>query len=202
MNPEEGSLRPQILDRFGLRVIVRGLPTPEDRLEAYRRSVAFRTSPRQLIARFTPDTAQAAQELSTAREALPQVVLAPRAETFGLQLVRQMGIDSLRAEITLFEAARAYASAYGRLKAEPDDVRVVSPMALLLRGSAFLRGYLRRQTARRPAWQAARPRALSPQHKEPARAAREKSEAEPAAPTPPGIGPSGRDYFGFMWVSM
>src|SRR3990170_3984702 len=54
MNPEEGSLRPQILDRFGLRVIVRGLPSPQARLEAYRRSVAFRVNPRQLTARFDP----------------------------------------------------------------------------------------------------------------------------------------------------
>ena len=145
MNPEEGSLRPQILDRFGLRVIVRGLASPDDRLEAYRRSVVFRVSPRQLVARFDADTAQASEELSAARSALPQVALAPAAESFGLGLVRKMGIDSLRAEMTLFEAARAYASADGRQVASPDDVRVVAPMSLRLRGSAFLRGYLRRQ---------------------------------------------------------
>ncbi|HMK07543.1 MAG TPA: ATP-binding protein [Anaerolineales bacterium] len=145
MNPEEGSLRPQILDRFGLRVIVRGLSVPDDRLEAYRRSISFRNSPRQLIARFEVDTAQAAEELAAARQALPQVTLTPAAEAFGLTLVRRMGIDSLRAEITMFEAARAYAAADARLAAAPDDVRVVAPMSLRLRGSAFLRGYLRRQ---------------------------------------------------------
>jgi len=176
MNPEEGSLRPQILDRFGLRVIVRGLATPDERLEAYRRSVAFRSRPRQLIARFASDTSLAAQELATAREALPQVVLAPPAEAFGLQLVRRMGIDSLRAEITLFEAARAYASADGRQRAEPDDVRVVAPMALRLRGSAFLRGYLRRQNREearlRGLLASARP--VRRKHKEPARAGSRK----------------------------
>ncbi|MBM2842441.1 MAG: magnesium chelatase, ChlI subunit [Anaerolineales bacterium] len=181
MNPEEGSLRPQILDRFGLRVIVRGLATPDERLEAYRRSVAFRNSPRQLISRFASDTALAAQELATAREALPQVVLAPPAEAFGLQLVRRMGIDSLRAEITLFEAARAYASADGRQRAEPDDVRVVAPMALRLRGSAFLRGYLRRQNREEARLRGllAPARPVRRKHKEPARAGSRKVRPRP-----------------------
>lgn len=145
MNPEEGDLRPQILDRFGLRVIVRGLTIPADRLEAYRRSIAFRTSPRLLAGRFSQDTLLASDELNAARQSLPQVSLETEAETFGLSLVRQMGIDSLRAEITMFEAARAYAGADGRPSATADDIRVVAPMALRLRGSTFLRGYLRRQ---------------------------------------------------------
>jgi magnesium chelatase subunit I len=177
MNPEEGSLRPQILDRFGLRVIVRGLPAPDDRLEAYRRSIAFRNSPRQLIARFESDTLQAAEELVAARNHLPQVTLTTAGEDFGLRLVRQMGIDSLRAEITLFEAARAYASADGRLRAEAEDVRVVAPMSLRLRGSAFLRGYLRRQDREearlRGLLAGARPAARK--HKEPARAGSRKT---------------------------
>ncbi|HSR46571.1 MAG TPA: ATP-binding protein [Anaerolineales bacterium] len=146
MNPEEGDLRPQILDRFGLRVIVRGLTAPSDRLEAYRRSVTFRNSPRLLASRFNEDTLLASDELNHAVSALPGVSLDPEAEAFGLTLVRQMGIDSLRAEITLFEAARAYASADGRASAGADDVRVVAPMSLRLRGSTFLRGYLRRQS--------------------------------------------------------
>jgi magnesium chelatase subunit I len=172
MNPEEGSLRPQILDRFGLRVIVRGLGSPDDRMEAYRRSVAFRNSPRQLIARFDADTALAGEELAAARDTLPRVALSAQAEAFGLGLVRQMGIDSLRAEITLFEAARAYASADGRTSAGPDDVRVVAPMALRLRGSAFLRGYLRRQDREEARLRRllSAPRPARRKHKEPARA--------------------------------
>jgi magnesium chelatase subunit I len=176
MNPEEGSLRPQIFDRFGLRVVVRGLSVPDDRLEAYRRSVAFRNSPRQLIARFEADTALAGEDLAAARQALPQVVLQPQAETFGLDLVRRMGIDSLRAEITLFEAARAYASADGRLSAGPDDMRVVAPMALRLRGSTFLRGYLRRQDREEARLRSlvAASRTVRRKNKEPARAGSRK----------------------------
>src|SRR5690606_20917891 len=54
MNPEEGRLRPQILDRFGLRVIVRGLDDVSQRLEAYRRVQAYLANPRQLVNQFSP----------------------------------------------------------------------------------------------------------------------------------------------------
>jgi magnesium chelatase subunit I len=145
MNPEEGGLRPQILDRFGLRVIVHGLVQPLDRLEAYRRSLAFRNSPRQMIAHYLEETVLAGEELVQARQTLPSVRLSEEAEAFGLRLVRELSIDSLRAEITMFEAARAYAAADGRTEANPEDVRVAAPMALRLRRSEFIRDYFRTQ---------------------------------------------------------
>ncbi len=153
-------------------MIVRGLTAREDRLEAYRRSLAFRNSPRQLVGRFEGDTAQAAGELEAARGALRSVVLTAQAEAFGLGLVKRMGIDSLRAEITLFEAARAYAGADGRASATVDDIRTVAPMSLRLRGSTFLRDYLRRQASEEARLdRLLRPgRAASGKRKEPARA--------------------------------
>lgn len=140
MNPEEGRLRPQILDRFGLRVAVTGLRRQADRLEAYRRSVAYRNSPRQVIQAYGDATEQARAEIMAARAVLPSAVLSPQAERFGLGLIERLGIDSLRAEITLFEAARAHAVADGRTSATPADVRAVAPMALRLRRSIRLRG--------------------------------------------------------------
>ena len=61
--------------------------------------------------------------------------------SIGINLIRQLEIDSLRAEITLFEAARAYAAIDGRSKIELSDLRVVSPMALRLRRSIFMSKY-------------------------------------------------------------
>lgn len=145
MNPEEGRLRPQILDRFGLRVLVRGLQSKQLRLEAYRRAVAFRTNPRQVIREYGRATAAVQEELQAAREALPKVELTRQAERFGLDLIEQLGIDSLRAEITLFEAARAYALADGRFAAAPRDIRAVAPMAIRLRRSAFMKDFFRSQ---------------------------------------------------------
>ncbi len=143
MNPEEGRLRPQILDRFGLRVIVRGLESTEKRLEAYERAVAFRTNPRQVIQSYEDATFVAREELSEARHALDDTSLTEEAGRFGLALIREMGIDSLRAEITLFEAARAYSVADGREETTPDDVRAVAPMALRLRRSEFMDDFFR-----------------------------------------------------------
>lgn len=145
MNPEEGHLRPQILDRFGLRVVTRGLAHKQDRLEAYRRAVAHQQNPRRVVLDFADATEQFRQEIALARQALPQEELSAEAERFGLQLVQKLGIDSLRAEITLFEAARAHAVADGRETAEPQDVRAVAAMSLRLRRSTFMRDYFNRQ---------------------------------------------------------
>ncbi|HLF36844.1 MAG TPA: ATP-binding protein [Anaerolineales bacterium] len=145
MNPEEGRLRPQILDRFGLRVLVRGLQSKPLRLEGYRRAISFRGNPRQVIREYAHSTESVRTELQTAREALPKVELSRQAERFGLGLIKQLGIDSLRAEITLFEAARAHAVADGRLLASPKDVRAVAPMAIRLRRSEFMKDFFRSQ---------------------------------------------------------
>jgi magnesium chelatase subunit I len=145
MNPEEGRLRPQIMDRFGLRVVVRGLPAAQDRLEAYRRSVAFRRGPRAVFNTYLPATELARQELEQARLLLSQATLSKEAGQFGLEMIGSLGIDSLRAEITLFEGARAYAVADGRTEASPADVAAIAPMALRLRRSDFIRDYMSSQ---------------------------------------------------------
>jgi magnesium chelatase subunit I len=146
MNPEEGQLRPQILDRFGLRVIVRGLDDREDRLEAYRRSIEFLNNPNKLAAAFTESTAIARNELEEARIALEGVKLIDEAVEFGSNLIEEMGIESLRAEITLFEAARAHAIADGRDEVDIEDIRTTAKMALRLRRSNFIKDYLASQS--------------------------------------------------------
>jgi magnesium chelatase subunit I len=146
MNPEEGQLRPQILDRFGLRVIVRGLTDREERLEAYRRSVEFLKNPRRLVNAYAQGTSLAQEELDESNKSIKEVALSTEAEELGLELIQRMGIESLRAEITLFEAARAYSIADGRMEATMQDVHAVAPMALRLRRSSFIKDYLSTQS--------------------------------------------------------
>jgi magnesium chelatase subunit I len=141
MNPEEGTLRPQIQDRFGLRVLVDGLENREDRLEVYRRVRAFREHPHRLVAALARDTITFGEELERSAELLPLVELTPEAEHLALRMVNQLGISSHRAEITCLEAARAYAAADGRKQATMDDVAAVAPMALRQRRSDFIRSY-------------------------------------------------------------
>jgi magnesium chelatase subunit I len=143
MNPEEGRLRPQILDRFGLRVVVRGLEDPKERLEAYRRTIAFRTNMRGVIEQYAEASEGIHREVVAARELLPKVELSSKAERYGLDLIQRLGIDSLRAEITLFESARAHAVADGRDEAGVDDVEAVASMALRLRRSAFMEDFFK-----------------------------------------------------------
>lgn len=145
MNPEEGNLRPQIMDRFGLRIIVRGLENPEERREAYHRSRAYRLNPRSTVSQYADITELARTEVQAARDLLSHVTIPKLVETVGSHLVQRLGIDSLRAEITLFEAARAYTAADGRQEVTLGDLKVVTPMALRLRQSAFMIEYFKSQ---------------------------------------------------------
>jgi len=145
MNPEEGRLRPQIMDRFGLRVIVRGLENAEERLEAYRRVQSYLANPRQMVGQFAVEMEAAAAEIRSARERVKKVVIPDYVATPAIHLVQQMGIDSLRAEITWFESARAYAAADGREEVTADDLKMVAPMTLRLRRSYFMNEYFKGQ---------------------------------------------------------
>jgi magnesium chelatase subunit I len=150
MNPEEGGLRPQILDRFGLRVLVtgpKGENASQERLEVYRRVQAYTTSPRRMAAEYSADTALAKAEIQAARDILPAVTLSDEAANIGLAIIDQLGIDSLRAAITLFEAARAYAAIDARLEVTSADLREVAPMALRLRRSTFMKEFFEKQEA-------------------------------------------------------
>jgi len=147
MNPEEGNLRPQILDRFGLRVIVHGLESQEERLEAYRRVQAYLTQPRLIVEQFSIETEIAQAEIQAARNILPEVSLPDDVASVGLHLINNLQVDSLRAEITLFEAARSYAAVDNRDMVTQSDLRVVAPMALRLRRSKFITEFFELQKA-------------------------------------------------------
>ena len=145
MNPEEGKLRPQIQDRFGLRVLVRGLVDSDNRLEVYRRVSAYQANPHALRAVWAAETLAAAAEIAQARARLPQVKLTPQVERTGMAWVKRLGIDSHRAEIVLFEAARAHAASDGRVQADLSDLRAVAGMALRQRRSRFMDDYFAEQ---------------------------------------------------------
>jgi magnesium chelatase subunit I len=145
MNPEEGRLRPQILDRFGLRVNVRGLGEKPDRLEVYQRVRAYRQKPTQFIRTWDKATAETREEIILARELLKQTSISDEALEIGLSLVHDLDIDSHRAEYTMFEAARAHAAADGRDVATINDVRAVAPMALRQRRSQFMVNFFESQ---------------------------------------------------------
>jgi magnesium chelatase subunit I len=145
MNPEEGRLRPQLMDRFGLRAVVRGLSDKEERYLVYEQAAAYRQNPDAFAAAYADTTLVLAEEIQTARDRLPQVTVSEPAKELGLNLVQQMGIDSNRAEITLFEAARAHAAADNRDLVTAEDVQAVALLSLRLRQSPTLDQFLAEQ---------------------------------------------------------
>jgi len=145
MNPEEGTLRPQIQDRFGLRVVVRGLSDVGERLEAYQRVRSYLENRRRTVAGFQVETEIARAELQAARNLMHHVTLPEAVAKSGLELINHLKIDSLRAEITLFEAARAYAAADARSSVTHQDLEEVALMALRLRRSEFITNYFDHQ---------------------------------------------------------
>ena len=145
MNPEEGTLRPQIMDRFGLRVIVRGLEDPEDRYHAYEQSLRHRQNAEELSAEYAKATLDVAAEVQKAADLLPKVTISPDAKELGLNIVAAAKIESGRAEISMFEAARAHAASDGRLIVEPADIQAVALLALRQRQSPKLAAFFASQ---------------------------------------------------------
>jgi magnesium chelatase subunit I len=154
MNPEEGRLRPQIMDRFGLRVPVQGLTEAHDRFEVYQRVRRYQLNRRRFLTEWAVVTAEAREEIILARELLKETELDNAAVEVGLALIQELGIDSHRAEYAMFEAARAHAAADGRDVARVGDIRAVAPMALRQRRSQFMVDYFTRQNEEDAAIQA------------------------------------------------
>lgn len=144
MNPEEGMLRPQILDRFGLRVWVAPLAEAQQRLEVYRRAQAFRLDAGAFRALYADQTAALREEVAVAREILPHVIIPHHIESAAITLIQALNIPSHRAEIALFEGMRARAAADFRGEVTPTDLQRIAPLALRQRRSAELTTYTER----------------------------------------------------------
>ncbi len=126
MNPEEGELRPQLLDRFGLAVEVTTSTDPVERAEAVRRRLTFDADPAAGARRHAP----AEQEL-VARLARTWPAQVPDALVVQIgALCAAAGVDGLRADLVISRAAAALAGWDGRDDVTVDDVRRVAPMAL------------------------------------------------------------------------
>jgi len=129
-NPEEGELRPQLLDRFGLSVEV---TTPADiptRVEVVRRRDAYDRDPAAFTAHHARGEAAVRKRLLAARERLASVTLSDEALTRAATLCQALGTDGLRAELTLIRAARALAALEGRDVVSDAELRAVAPSAL------------------------------------------------------------------------
>jgi magnesium chelatase subunit D len=126
MNPEEGELRPQLLDRFGLSVDVASPGEPALRAEAVRRRLDFDADPDGFTATWAAATRELGEQLAASSSA---VLPAPVVEA-AAALAHELGADGLRADLALCRAAAALAGLEGRDEATVEDVRRVAPLAL------------------------------------------------------------------------
>ena len=129
-NPEEGELRPQLLDRFGLSVDV---STPTDlqaRIEVVKRRDAFERDPAAFTAAWAKEDTKIRKRIVAGRKLLPDVVVGDAVLEHVARLCMALGTDGLRGELTVMRAARALASYEGARAATLDHVRRVAPPAL------------------------------------------------------------------------
>lgn len=110
MNPEEGEIRPQLLDRFGLCVDVTGLPDPADRAEVVRRRIAFERDPAAFTARYAGDEGAERQHIRYARRHALSVTCSDATLTEITQVCAALGVDGLRGDIVTYKAAIALAA--------------------------------------------------------------------------------------------
>jgi magnesium chelatase subunit I len=129
-NPEEGELRPQLLDRFGLSVDVKTPKELSARVEVVRRRDAFERDPDQFVDRYQRDEAKLRRRIVAARERLERVELRDDVLERAAQLCIRLGTDGLRGELTLMRAARAVASLDGDERVTLSHLRRVAPAAL------------------------------------------------------------------------
>jgi magnesium chelatase subunit D len=122
MNPEEGDLRPQLLDRFGLSVTVAGSTDPAVRAEVVRRRMAYEADPQAFVERFRAEDERVAATIATAAALLPRVVLSDRMLRLITGACARLGVDGMRADIVAARCARAIAALEGRTDVAEQDV--------------------------------------------------------------------------------
>ncbi|KQP83450.1 VWA domain-containing protein [Aeromicrobium sp. Leaf291] len=130
MNPEEGELRPQLLDRFGLAVEVAAPREPATRAEVVRRRLAFDADPTGFAARFADAEAALTARISAAQDLVTQVPLDDATLVSIAELCSAFGVDGLRADIVTARTAAAHAAWHGRTTITRDDVRAAARLAL------------------------------------------------------------------------
>lgn len=144
MNPEEGDLRPQLLDRFGLVVDVYGEEDVEARVEVIKRRLAYEGDPVGFAAAYREEQATLSRKIAAAQRLLPQVTYSPQCLRLIAEIAVQLGVDGHRADLTFIKAAMAHAAYMGRTKVEKADLLTAARLALphRLRRKPFEEGVL------------------------------------------------------------
>jgi magnesium chelatase subunit I len=129
-NPEEGELRPQLLDRFGLSVEVKTPGTLDERVEVVKRRDAFEQDPQGFTEQWKKEDDKVRKGIVAGRKRLATVQIPDSARAFAAQLCMALGTDGLRGDLTLVRAARALAAWQGDKAVTQAHLQRVAPPAL------------------------------------------------------------------------
>lgn len=130
MNPEEGELRPQLLDRFGLAVEVMGLLDVPARVAVIERRMGYEADPAAFITAWAPQEAALADRIQSARALLSTVRIDYSDMAAVASLCIELGVDGHRADLTILETARTHAAWSGRSILSAEDIRLAAELAL------------------------------------------------------------------------
>jgi len=130
MNPEEGDLRPQLLDRFALCVDVAGVKDPKSRMQILERNLAYEADPTAFQIEWQSFEYALTQEIHEARERVSSVKYAQRDLATIANLVASLGVDGHRADLVILRASRAHAALMGRTEITDQDILMSAELAL------------------------------------------------------------------------
>ena len=130
MNPEEGELRPQLLDRFGLTVDVVASRDPAVRVEVMRARLAYEADPAGFVARYDGPQRELAERIVKARDLITEVILTDAALRQIAEICASFDVDGMRADLVTARTAVAHAAWSGRTVVEVEDVRAAAKLAL------------------------------------------------------------------------
>lgn len=130
MNPEEGDLRPQLLDRFGLAVDIVGVHDPRARVEIIKRRIAFEQDPEGFYEAWRPQEEALSRRIAEARERVASVAYTEQDLYLIAALTTEFEVDGHRADITILKAAQAHAAFEGRDRISERDILLAAELAL------------------------------------------------------------------------
>ncbi len=130
MNPEEGDLRPQLLDRFALSVDIRGIREARDRVSIMERNLGIEANPEKFRTEWQPKEKELAEKIIAARDHLPLVGYTSRDLIAIASLTASLNVDGHRADLVILKAARAHAAYEGRDRITDLDIAVAAELAL------------------------------------------------------------------------
>ena len=130
MNPEEGELRPQLLDRFGLCVNVGGINSIDERVQIMERRMAFDTDREAFVEMWQRESMELADAIVAARALLPQVSVAHALLEEVARNCIEVGVDGHRGDIIMLKTAKTLAALYGRKMVLPEDIHEAAELVL------------------------------------------------------------------------